>query len=78
LFGLIVSKEDRNIDLVYAMSCVVSGLTLFAVGAYSAYLTKQPDKVVSSGIFTLFNGTVAGTLSFLVGYIAEKTIDFGD
>lgn len=59
---------------VYGASCALAGVTLFSVGAFSAKLTKQPG-LMKAGVFTLFNGTVAGTLSFLVGYLAEKAFN---
>ena len=76
--GLAWDSKDRDNNAVYAASCCLAAFCLFVVGAASAELTKQRDQLLSCGLFTLFNGTVAGTLSFLVGFLAERAFHGGE
>eukprot|EP00392_Amoebophrya_sp_AT5.2_P007025 g7037.t1 len=69
----IARPDDENV--VYACACAISLISLFFVGACAAFLVKQPlRKVVSNGLFTLLNGAVAGSVSYLVGFAFEQAL----
>ncbi|CAD7933121.1 unnamed protein product [Amoebophrya sp. A120] len=75
LLGFAWEEEDRDINVVYIVACVVSAVALFCVGAISAFLVKQSwDKILQNGLFTLLNGAVAGTLSYFVGFAFEQML----
>lgn len=61
-----------NKNDVFATTCVITALSMFLLGCFQAKLTKQ--NIVKYGLMTLFNGSLAATFAFSIGYGLEQTI----
>ena len=57
---------------VFLAACVAAAVTMFALGAVKARITKQP--VLESGAWMLVNGSLAALAAFGVGYGLDKAL----
>lgn len=62
----------HNRDFIFAYCTVLCACTLFAIGAFGAYISKRP--LLSGGLVTLTNGTIASALAYLIGAILSGAL----
>lgn len=61
---------------MFGVACAVTAVTMFALGAFQAKITRQP--VFKSGMLMMFNGSLAAAAAYLVGFGLEHAIGRGD
>ncbi len=67
--------EDPDSDGVrFAVACVVTALTLFALGYVKATITKMGN-AFKSGSLMMLNGSLAAASAYLVGWGLEEALD---
>ena len=67
-----VGNYDNN-NTIFGIIYLISGITMFGLGAVNAYLTKQ--KWLRGGLMMMFNGLLAATCALGIGYGIEKMFD---
>jgi len=60
--------EDQN--TIFITNCFITGLTMISLGCYQAKISKQ--SIVKGGIYMFFNGFLATSIAFILGYSLEK------
>jgi len=64
-------NDHTGFDIAFALSGVMTGLTLFTLGALKSKMTMQPWW--KSGGFTLFYGGFAAVLAWIIGFVLGAT-----
>jgi DNA damage-binding protein 1 len=57
-------------NVVYAICCVVTSMTLFLLGAITSRFTSQ--KWYAAGFFMMLNGIVAACVSYGIGFVLQQ------
>ena len=70
IIAKLVGFHNRN--FIFAYCTVLCACTLFAIGAFGAYISKRP--LLSGGLVTLTNGTIASALAYLIGAILSGAL----
>ena len=61
---------------VFGIACAFTALTMFALGATQAKITKQ--NVLKTGLTTMANGSIAAAAAYLIGWGLEHAIGKGE
>lgn len=72
IFLIMYLSEYDNKNNIFIITCVVSSITLFLVGAFGAKITKQ--NVLKNGILTMVNGMVATSAAYFIGWWIESLL----
>ena len=67
-----VGKYDNN-NTIFGIIYLISGITMFGLGAMNAYITKQ--KWLRGGLMMMSNGLLAATCALGIGFGIEKMLD---
>ena len=62
----------HNKDFIFAYCTMLCACTLFAIGALGAYISKR--SLLSGGMMTLTNGTIASALAYLIGALLSGAL----
>ena len=65
---------NKNPDVIFIISGIVSACTLFLVGAIVACITKQNHEIYKNGCFTLGNGLIAFSIAYFIGWRFDKLL----
>ncbi len=60
----------------FGVTCAVTALTMFALGAVQAHITRQA--IVRAGLTMMCNGSLAAAAAYLVGWGLEQAIGRGE
>jgi len=63
-------SEYDNKNNIFIITCIVSSITLFLVGAFGAKITKQ--SILKNGFLTMINGIIATSAAYLIGWWIES------
>eukprot|EP01137_Pigoraptor_chileana_P004138 Opistho-2@45450 len=69
-------NEVENFNIAFFMSCMLTGITLFLLGAVKSKFSTQ--KWWISGMWVLFNGALAAASAYLVGWGLNQFADVND
>ncbi|KAK3278055.1 hypothetical protein CYMTET_13975 [Cymbomonas tetramitiformis] len=64
---IILPPLDVDSNITFAVSCVLTALTMFGLGVVKANFTNQSK--VKSGSLMLMNGGIAAAASYAIGYV---------
>jgi DNA damage-binding protein 1 len=71
----VAGYDEPDTDGVrFAVACVVTALTLFALGYVKAFITKM-GSALRSGSLMMLNGSLAAASAYLVGWGLEAALD---
>lgn len=62
---------DRSV--MFAVACISTGISIFLLGFFKAFFTHQ-NKILS-GLGMFFNGTIAASAAYLIGFAFEHGLD---
>lgn len=62
-----------NYESIFIINCFVSMITMFGLGVFQAKITKQNK--VKGGLLVMFNGIVASSVAYLVGYSIQESLN---
>lgn len=68
-------SKVSDAHLVFGIACGATALTMFALGAVQARITKQ--NVCRAGLIMMMNGSLAAAAAYLVGWGIEAAIGRG-
>lgn len=66
-------SSNKNKNEVFIISCFITALSMFTLGFFQAKITNQNG--VKYGLMMLFNGSLAATSAFLIGYALEEWLN---
>jgi vacuolar iron transporter family protein len=72
-FFLDLKHDDLGPDFLFLCTCVVTGISLFCLGAIKSFFTTETWW--QAGSYVLMNGTLAGLAGFLVGHVLGQIVD---
>lgn len=72
VFLVMYLSEYDNKNNIFIITCVVSSITLFLVGAFGAKITKQ--NIFKNGILTMINGIIATSCAYFIGWWIETLL----
>jgi len=67
-----VSQKQVNFKVLFAVNCVLTAITMFALGAVSSIFSIDPWW--KSGLWTLANGVVVAGASYFIGWIVNVIV----
>jgi DNA damage-binding protein 1 len=59
-------------DVMFAVACVATVITMFSLGAFKAKITKQP--MMKAGLLMTLNGSLAAGSAYLLGWALEEAM----
>jgi len=65
------AKDHTGFDIAFTLAGIMTGVTLFTLGAMKSKMTSQPWW--KSGGFTLFYGGFAAVLAWIIGFVLGAT-----
>jgi VIT1/CCC1 family predicted Fe2+/Mn2+ transporter len=60
---------------MFGVACAVTVVTMFALGAFQAKITRQP--IIKTGLLMAFNGSLAAAAAYLIGWGIEQGVGSG-
>ena len=72
-FYIIFYASNVNYYDTFITICFISATTMFLLGCFQAYLTKQ--KIFTAGLIIMGNGILASSCAFGIGYGIENSIN---
>ena len=72
VFLIMYLSEYDNKNNIFIITCVVSSITLFLVGAFGAKITKQ--NILKNGFLTMINGMLATSAAYFIGWWIESIL----
>ena len=72
VFLILYISDYDNKNKIFIITCCVSCLTLFFVGAFGAKITKE--NIFKNGFLTMINGIIATSVAFFIGWWIETLL----
>mmetsp|Transcript_27700 Transcript_27700/g.55367 ORF Transcript_27700/g.55367 Transcript_27700/m.55367 type:complete len:273 (+) Transcript_27700:53-871(+) len=72
VIALLAGADSGNDELLFAISCVATAMTMFALGVTKAKFTKSDP--IKSGASMLLNGGLAATAAWSIGFTLEELL----
>ena len=72
VFLILYISDYDNKNMIFIITCCVSCLTLFFVGAFGAKITKE--NIFKNGFLTMINGIIATSVAFFIGWWIETLL----
>ena len=71
-FYIVFYASEVNYYDTFITICFISAATMFCLGCFQAYLTKQ--RILTAGLIIMGNGILASSCAFGIGYGIENSI----
>lgn len=65
-------QKGKGVDIVFAVSCFLTMLSLTVLGAVKGYLIGL--NMIRSALMMILNGTISGLVSFTASSLIEKAL----
>ena len=71
-FYIVFYASEVNYHDTFITICFISAITMFCLGCFQVYLTKQ--RILTAGLIIMGNGILASSCAFGIGYGIENSI----